>query len=260
MNLTIDIGNSKIKLTTFQENKICKSFNFDSLSQINSFSFESIDKIICCSVNKSKKEIKDNRFVNLFKIKNDLYMLKEQISPLETNEIPFYFLSQETPLPISTSYKTANTLGNDRIALAVVANKLNPNINSLIIDCGTCITYDFINKEGQHKGGGISPGLQMRYDALNYYTKNLPHLSEKKHAPLIGETTKGSIISGVTNGIIEELNGIIYRYKSEFNQLKILITGGDMDSFVKSIKNDIFADPSLLAKGLNYILEYNAEK
>jgi len=260
VNLTIDIGNSKTKLTTFKKGKICDSYKLNSLSEINDFSFQSIDKIICCSVNESKKEIKDNYFVNLFKIKDDIYMLKEQISPLEINEIPFFFLSQETPLPISKNYKNANTLGSDRLALAVAANQLNPNINSLIIDCGTCITYDFINKQGQHKGGSISPGLQMRYNALNYYTKNLPLISERKHTPLIGDTTKNSIISGVINGITEELNGIICRYRKDYNQLKVLITGGDMDSFVKSIKNDIFADPSLLAKGLNYILEYNAKK
>ena len=150
--------------------------------------------------------------------------------------------------------------GPSGLSTAIKLKQLNPNINSLIIDCGTCITYDFINKQGQHKGGSISPGLQMRYNALNYYTKNLPLISERKHAPLIGDTTKNSIISGVINGITEELNGIICRYRKDYNQLKVLITGGDMDSFVKSIKNDIFADPSLLAKGLNYILEYNAKK
>ena len=259
MNLTIDIGNSKTKLTTFQENKICNSYKFNSLSEISDFSFKSIKKIICCSVNKSKKEIENNRFANIFKIKEDFYMLKNQKSSLEKDKIPFYFLSKKTPIPISTSYKTT-TLGNDRIALAVAASQINPNINSLIIDCGTCITYDFINKKGQHKGGSISPGLQMRYDALNHYTKNLPHLSERENTTLIGETTKSSMSSGVINGIIEELNGIICRYKKKYNELKVLVTGGDMDSFVKNIKNDIFADPLLLAKGLNYILEYNAKK
>ena len=90
MNLTIDIGNSKTKLTTFKKGKICDSYKLNSLSEINYFSFQSIDKIICCSVNESKKVIKDNYFVNLFKIKDDIYMLKEQISPLEINEIPFF--------------------------------------------------------------------------------------------------------------------------------------------------------------------------
>ncbi len=260
MNLIIDIGNTNIKFTVFQKEKVCSNYILSSLSEIKSFNFNSIKYIMCCSVSENKKEIEKYFSGNLHRIKNSFYLLKTKIARLELKEIPIYFLNKKTRLPISIKYDSINTLGNDRIALAVAANQLNPKDNSLIIDCGTCITYDFINKKGEYEGGAISPGLKMRYDALNNYTRNLPRVYEEKYTNLSGKTTKECIMSGVINGITEELNGIIYRYQNKHVNLKVLLTGGNMNSFVKSIKNDIFADPLLLAKGLNYILEYNVKK
>lgn len=167
-----------------------------------------------------------------------------------------------TPLPIINKYHTPETLGKDRLAVAVGASLQFKGKNVLVIDAGTCIKYDMLTAQGEYLGGGISPGIEMRFKALNTFTDKLPLLTKVKTAPLIGTSTEGSILSGVQNGAMEEVKGIIARYRMEFNDLNIVLTGGDITFFIPLVsgKNAIFADPWLVLKGLNAILEYNAAK
>ncbi len=168
-------------------------------------------------------------------------------------------LSADTPLPVRNLYGTPGTLGNDRIAAAVAANALFPGRNVLSIDAGTCITYDFTNGSGEYMGGGISPGLTIRFKALNTFTSRLPLVSVAGDAGLIGRSTEGSIRSGVVNGTLAEIDGIIDRYRESFPDLAVILTGGDANYFDKRLKNDIFAVPNLVLMGLKDILRYHAE-
>lgn len=238
VNLTVDIGNTHIKLVSFLDNKIIEKNVLNNIIEIPEYIKRSnIRHVISSSVQGNK--YRWNKYLK------DIYHLN---------------LTYKTLLPIKIKYKSIQTLGNDRIALAVAANILNPNLNSLIIDCGTCITYDFVNTSNEYIGGSISPGLQMRFKSLKKYTANLPLSDSNSLKKIIGLSTKSSISSGVINGIIAELNGIILRYKEEYPNLKIFLTGGDMNLFANKIKNNIFADSYLLAKGLNFILDYNVKK
>jgi type III pantothenate kinase len=169
-------------------------------------------------------------------------------------------LDHTTPLPVLNKYSTPETLGKDRIASVVGASLRFRNENALVIDAGTCIKYDMLTSAGEYLGGGISPGIDMRFKALNTFTDKLPLLTQAKSAPLIGTSTEGSILSGVQNGAMEEVKGIIARYEVEFRDLKVVLTGGDMNFFLPLVsgKNAIFADPWLVLKGLNAILEHNA--
>jgi type III pantothenate kinase len=166
-------------------------------------------------------------------------------------------LNQELPQVFSNAYATPKTLGNDRIALVSAASKLYPSQNVLVIDVGTCITFDIINSENQYLGGAISPGLQMRYRALNTFTENLPLLEPQEEVNLIGNTTMMSMHSGVIFGIISEIDGVISMYKSQYKDLTIILTGGDSVFLCKRLKNSIFANSNFLLEGLNYILEFN---
>jgi type III pantothenate kinase len=154
-------------------------------------------------------------------------------------------------------YKTKNTLGHDRIALVSAAAIDFPDQNTLIIDTGTCITYDFKNSENEYLGGGISPGIQMRFKSLNSQTSKLPLSTINLDYKLIGDDTNSSINSGVVHGVISEINGIINQYQERFKNIKIILTGGDSNFLLKKIKNTIFADQNFLLKGLNYLLEDN---
>src|SRR5690606_17210513 len=120
-----------------------------------------------------------------------------------------FYLTQKSPLPIVNAYSTPETLGNDRLANAVAANTMFPDQNCLVIDIGTCLKFDFVNAENKYLGGSISPGYQMRFRALHTYTEKLPLISPKHPNELIGSSTETSIRSGVYNGLLNEIEGMI---------------------------------------------------
>lgn len=237
-NLSLDIGNSFCKAGIFHNNAIIELFRFDNeklkekLEDINNKYL--INKLIFSSVSNI-----DDSFFD--KLKDKVQIIK---------------LNYKLPLPLKIKYKTLATLGNDRIALAVAGNNTFPNENVLVIDCGTCITYDFVNKNKEYLGGAISPGLKIRFKALNTFTANLPLVNYHKNINFTGQSTNDCISAGVYYGIINEIKGFINMYQSKYQDLKIIITGGDAKYFVTKLKNHIFADENLLLKGLNIILNY----
>lgn len=171
-------------------------------------------------------------------------------------------LDHTTPLPVKNNYATPQTLGRDRLAAAIGAHQRFPGEHALAIDAGTCIKYDFVTSKREYLGGGISPGLEMRFKALHTFTDKLPLLHRAKLAELVGNDTLSSIVSGVQNGALEEVKGMIARYREMYGELNVVLTGGDMDFFIPLVsgKNAIFADPYLALNGLNFILEHNASK
>ena len=158
------------------------------------------------------------------------------------------------------NYKNPETLGKDRIANIVAVSEEYPNKNVVVIDAGTCITYDFINKDQEYLGGRISPGLEMRYKSLNEFTELLPKLSVSGESKFIGDDTESSIYSGVEQGVLSEVNSLIFGFRKENEDLIVVVTGGDTFFFENALKNIIFADQNLVLKGLNIILKYNEDK
>ena len=169
-------------------------------------------------------------------------------------------LNSRTPVPIAIGYLTPETLGLDRIAAAVGARVLYPEMDLLIIDAGTAITYDLIEKKGIFPGGNISPGLRSRFRALNEYTQNLPLVQEADQWPFIGQTTEEAIRAGVLNGLIIEIDGMIDLLKNKYPGIQPVLTGGDAGFFERRLKNHIFVKFEITLIGLNRILEYNVEK
>ena len=174
-----------------------------------------------------------------------------------TNRYSLIKFTSQTPLPIKNCYTTPNTLGPDRLAAAIGANALFPNTNVLVIDSGTAITYEIVNIKGEYIGGAISPGISMRFKALNQFTAKLPLISMSDSFPLIGSNTHDSILSGVLNGIVNEVDGYINSVREQYSPLEIVFTGGDSFFFDKKLKNSIFVHPNLVLFGLNRILKYN---
>ena len=238
MNFIIDQGNTFSKLAVFEKDKLLFS---ETVKEIN---HEIINKFI------SDKPIK-RAIISSVRECLDENMLKKY------NLIR---LTHLTPLPLQIKYKTPETLGVDRIAASVGAHIGCRNTNLLIIDIGTCVTFDFVNSKNEYLGGAIAPGFEMRFKALNYFTGKLPLVVfDKKQLKLIGDTTDSSIISGVYNGMKNEIEGVINNYMAQYEALKIVVTGGDTNLFDLEPKNLIFADEFLVLKGLNEILNYNAE-
>ena len=168
-------------------------------------------------------------------------------------------LSSVTPVPIKNNYRSKSTLGLDRLAAAVGAASLFPDNDLLIIDAGTAITYDIVDKENGFMGGNISPGLRTRFRSLHHFTGRLPLLNPVAEWPDIGTTTEEAIQSGVLTGILSEVESVIELMKKKWPELRVIVTGGDAEFFDKKLKSSIFVKFEITLLGLNRILEYNVK-
>ena len=239
MNLIIDIGNSIAKIAIFNENK---------LVEVIRGSNHSLDALpMLCS----KYAIKRGIIASVISLSNTIRRQLKQL-PFKIIE-----LNYSTPVPIQNLYGTPTTLGMDRLAAAVAANWLKPEQDLLIIDAGSCVTYDFINAQGEYLGGNISPGMRMRFKALSVFTDKLPKISPKGEVTLCGNNTEEAIRNGVIKGMEQEMAGFIQLFQQKHPKLLVFLTGGDDFSFDSKLKSIIFADKFLVLKGLNRILNYN---
>ncbi|MDT0643679.1 type III pantothenate kinase [Zunongwangia sp. F363] len=240
MNLVVDIGNTSVKVAVFQDAELLEKTSFS----LKDFS-EKISEI--------KKKYPQTGAAILSSVVKDV---KNEVNLLQKG-LYFLQLSPDLALPFRNCYATPLTLGKDRIALAAAAVAAFPQKNVLVIDAGTCITYDFKNAKEEYLGGSISPGLEMRFKALHKFTANLPLLTTEEDVKLIGDSTKSSILSGVVNGMLDEIDGTINAYRSKYEDLTVIFTGGDEQFLSMRLKNGIFANSNFLLEGLNYILEFN---
>lgn len=182
-----------------------------------------------------------------------------EVEKILAEKSSFLKLDATVKLPFTTPVGKPETIGADRLALAAFASFFYRDQNTLVIALGSCITYNFINKYNSFNGGSISPGMEMRFKALNYYTAKLPLVKVDWNFPLIGYDTTTNILSGVLQGMTSEIDGIIDEYKKKFGKFNVLLTGGDTANFVRHLKNKIFADPYLILKGLYAISKYNED-
>ena len=254
MNLVIDIGNTFTKVAVFDQDTLVRTAKYTELTEKEILryktDFPDVNQVIISSV-KGKEILKD-------------------IEPQFKDAL---ILTQDTPLPVKICYQTPETLGLDRIAAAVGAQHLYPEQDLLVIDAGTAITFDFVSKAAEYKGGNISPGLQLRSKALNQFTGKLPLVTPSSPFTLTGKSTSQAISNGVMFGMIYELQGYITDYQYHYDDLKIILTGGDADFFmenlekcinfsrsanyfVEKLKNSIFVVLNLNLIGLNRILEF----
>lgn len=240
MNLIIDIGNTQTKYALFKKNVMIEfrtSYDND-LDLISSWreKYPETDSVIVSSV-----QLKPESFLDSLKM-----MFARLI-----------YFDQNTPTPLKNLYESKATLGYDRLAACVGAYVLYPNSNLLVIDAGTAITFDFVDAKNQYLGGAISPGLSMRFKALNEFTKKLPLLEKSDSCQLIGKNTSQAIISGVQNGLLFEMDTYINQIKEKHDNAKFFLTGGDADFLSGKLQNRIETNKQLLLMGLNSILNYN---
>lgn len=172
----------------------------------------------------------------------------------------FVKFGPDTPIPIKNCYASPETLGPDRLAAAVAGYSFSHQKACLVIDAGTCIKYDFVNSKGEYMGGAIAPGLEMRLKALHTFTGKLPLIPLEKNIKLLGQDTRESILSGVVNGTIAEVQGMTDYFVNGYEDVNIILSGGDLIFFDKKLKNSIFAIPNIVLHGLNKILQYNEKQ
>ena len=234
MNLVIDIGNSSVKWAVFNDRELHSNGRVDRMDDVNWSALReiTIDRAIVSNVTQQPLSIPEEVCRNVIEF------------------------SRSLAFPIDLAYTTPETLGQDRLCNAIALHHRFPNQPALSIDIGTCVKFDMINN-GIYLGGSISPGLHMRCEALHQFTGKLPKIEPQHPTPLTGTSTYAAMNSGVVNGMIGEINGMIEQYSREFDDLQIVGTGGDFNFFADALKSSIFADNFLTLRGLNDVLAAN---
>lgn len=237
-NLVIDIGNTYTKMAVFNQGQMLYTEQHQTVTSTI------VDTLL-----------------NAYRVKNVIISsVKGKIEGWQNylqNKARLFYFNADMAKGIVNHYTTPATLGTDRLAAVLGAKYLYPGKNSIIINGGTCITYDSVDFSGNYYGGSISPGLNMRYKALNSYTAGLPLVSaDENFNGSYGSNTTGAILSGVQNGIKYELEGFISSYTIKGREPNIILSGGDSIFFDTLLKNSIFApyikiEPYLVLKGLN---------
>jgi type III pantothenate kinase len=248
MNLGIDMGNTRTKIAFFDQNDLVQQAivpqqSLESLLEAVANAPQPIQQAILTSTSRTEETVVE-AIRNAFK-----------------NAFPIITLQQDTPIPIQNRYKTPKTLGKDRLAAVIGAHFLFPKQNVLVIDAGTCVTYDWISAKGQYFGGNISPGLRMRLQAMHHFTAKLPLIAppiSDLPMDLIGIDTENALRTGASYGLIAEADGMIRRYRKQLGALTTLFTGGD-GAFLhqKTLEKKTMYEQNIVLIGLNQILIYN---
>jgi len=237
--LVVDIGNTRAKAGIFHLNQLVEKTTFDANDadalRLLIQQYAPTHSILC-SVSGEYAEIKE--------------LLKQRTA--------FFELTHHLQVPFFIDYNTPHTLGMDRVAAVAGAQHFFPVQSSLVIDMGTCVTYDFITADYHYLGGAIAPGLRMRLRAMHEQTQKLPLIEMEEIQDFIGKSTKDSMLSGAYFGLLGEINDTIARYEERFGAIQVVHCGGDASLFDKQTKKSIFAAPDLVLFGLHKILEFHA--
>ena len=239
-DVVIDVGNTRMKVALFTDSK---------LDGVLSISNKSTKKVL---------EVIDESSATRA-IMSNVSKLREGLLKGLDERLEFILMTPKINVPVKVNYKTVDTLGTDRLANAVFASKFYHGKNVLVIDFGTCIKYDLVREDGTFLGGAIAPGLQMRFKCMSKMTRRLPLIENWRSSDKVwpGNTTKGSMVAGVMQGLEAEIMHYIEEGNNRFDNLSVVATGGDYAYFEKAFKNIIFADPYLTLRGLHEILIYN---
>ena len=238
ITICLDFGNTRLKCAVFEND------NIKTTIVLNEDPVTDLQTVI--------KEYKPERSI-LSSVVNH----SEEIENILEKQTRFHKLNYQSKIPFTIPVGKPETVGADRLAIAAASVFLFPGKNNLAIGLGSCITFNFINQFHELLGGSISPGMEMRFKAMHQFTAKLPMTEADWNVPLIGYDTKTNLQSGVVLGMASEIDGIIDLYKKRYSNFNVLLTGGDIAFFEPHLKNEIFADPDLIFKGLYAISQIN---
>jgi type III pantothenate kinase len=236
MNLVVDYGNTNAKVGIFEDHSLTEKKTFASDELLKEFlQKQEADHLLVSSVSTAA----------------------DTVAAWAQHISKKIILNSTLPLPIKNLYGTPKTLGADRMAGACGAASLFPGKDVLVVDAGSCITFDVVNSQACYLGGSIAPGMNMRFESVHTFTANLPLVRPVENPTLIGTSTESCIQSGIINGMVAEMNGLIRLYSEKYEDLQVILCGGDARFFENKLKASIFASPDLVLIGLNSILSHN---
>jgi len=238
MNLVIDIGNTTSKYFCFEGDELISNDREEGhdLSFLSAFCQQRADAAIVSTVVDLPAEAEER---------------------LRALPCPVLRFTATTPIPLHNRYRTPATLGTDRLAAAVGAWAQHAGHPLLVIDAGSCITFDFVTAEGDYMGGNIAPGLHARLQAIGDYFPRLPLVAAEGDTPELGYDTETAIRAGVIQGMRHEIQGYIATFSKRYDDLVVMLTGGDDIVFDQAVKRLMVTDHYMVPRGLNHILRYN---
>jgi type III pantothenate kinase len=240
VNLVLDFGNTRIKSAVFDGKELIRHVIFDNEEDLLNSALLQLPLRHCLIASVTKQH--------------------EYIHAELSRKFDTRLFTVSMALPIANLYKSALSLGSDRMAAAVGSFTLYPDQNVLTIDAGTCIKYNFVNNKNEYLGGGISPGIPMRFKAMHEFTSALPEVKfDDGFSNFLGRNTSESISVGAQTGAVCEVDGMIERYRAEYKNLVTVVTGGDGPYLCSQLKSRFFAHQNILLIGLNAILNHNLE-
>jgi type III pantothenate kinase len=238
-NLVVDIGNTYTKLGVFEGDTCIKRQVWEiwEVEQLGDFAqAQAVQNAIICSVNRQNPDL--------------LAALSKNLRCME--------LDHTTTLPFRNAYDTPQTLGKDRLAAVAGAHALYAGQNCLVIDCGTCIKYDYMRAEEVYEGGNIAPGLMMRIQAMHHFTARLPEVPLALPSHFIGKSTETALQNGALQGAVLEILGFTALFAQQSIDLQVILTGGDAEFLIPHLQQlSVRHEPNIVLHGLNHILNYN---
>ena len=238
--LIVDIGNSSAKAALFEGDTLIEDFRVEHKDLRQLFIGKASDSTIRAAI-----------------VSTVIPLDEEVEQAIKALPYPCLRMSAQLKMPFTIAYKTPDTLGPDRLAAVAEACAQQSGHNLLIIDVGTAITYDLVTADGIYLGGNISPGIGMRFKALNLLTGKLPLVNKEGKRTDIGDTTETAIREGVLQGVDKEIEGYVHEYTAKYPNLLVFLTGGGTFLLDNRVKSRTFADSLLVIKGLNRILKLN---
>ena len=243
MNLIVDIGNTRTKIALFEKNEL-------------------VEKAILENGALGELSAAISEFPIQGAILSATGVDTEGVEGFLSSHFPFIKFNQTTPIPIKNKYKTPETLGKDRLAAVIAAKTLFPKDNCLVIDAGTCLTYNFILANNVFIGGNITPGLTMRLKAMHHFTAKLPEIErnteESNLIEIVGTSTETAMRIGAQVGLLAEVEGFFERFVRNFGKIRVILTGGDGEYIMKHVAiSERYFERNLVLQGLNQILNFN---
>lgn len=241
--LVIDVGNSGAKAAVYRAGEL-----IGAVVRFSDQEWEVTDRLI---TNHGVKNILYSTVANV--------PPTEWIEKWESSGLAVVALSAGLPLPFASTYETMHTLGHDRIAVVAGSLALRPDAAScgrarLIVDAGSCATFDLVDADGTYRGGNISPGLRMRLRAMHAFTARLPEPEPADPQGEVGRSTEEALRHGAQLGLVYEIEGLFHRLRASYPGLELLLTGGDGAWLAGRLSVPCRFYPNLVLLGLHQIL------
>lgn len=239
MTLAIDIGNTSAKLALYRGEELLKFMRLtdswiDTLTRLST-EFGHIRHALISNVASEQHEL---------------------MEVLQKMEITPHNLTWETPEAHSLLYNIPQGLGADRLAADIGAMTLSEGHPILVVDAGTCLTFDVIDAKATYVGGSISPGIELRLKAMHDHTAALPLFTAQGKAPIVGTDLEGAMRGGCLNGLRWEIEGYTRHLQSHgYPNLKVYYTGGNDLQLANDVDQCVTHDPMLVMKGLRHVFK-----